>query len=224
MKRCYQCRRRKPLTEFYKQAAAADGLQAMCKKCTERNRKAFDAKCLAEGRATRSTLGRYALRMEVLLHYSAGDLRCACPGCTVTEFEFLALDHVNGGGAAHRREVGQSAVYQRLKQDGFPAGFRVLCHNCNASHGYYGYCPHTSPSEASARALLLTNKQRSEQKLLRYAAELSSRGLPVTLKVLKKEHGMPISFASTVRKRLLTTGQWPYEIATKFTPKCLKAS
>lgn len=29
-----------------------------------------------------------------------------------------------------------------LKRNDWPKGFRVLCHNCNSSLGYYGYCPH----------------------------------------------------------------------------------
>jgi hypothetical protein len=29
-----------------------------------------------------------------------------------------------------------------LKRNGYPKGFRVLCHNCNSARGLYGYCPH----------------------------------------------------------------------------------
>jgi len=28
---------------------------------------------------------------------------------------------------------------------GYPTGFRVLCHNCNQAIGLYGYCPHKTP-------------------------------------------------------------------------------
>lgn len=43
------------------------------------------------------------------------------------------------------KEIGQGidGIYRWLKDQGFPEGFRVLCHNCNQgreSNG--GICPH----------------------------------------------------------------------------------
>jgi hypothetical protein len=29
-----------------------------------------------------------------------------------------------------------------LITNGFPSGFRTLCHNCNMAKGLYGTCPH----------------------------------------------------------------------------------
>lgn len=68
--------------------------------------------------------------------------RCAC--CGETAIEFLTIDHVNGGGNVHRREVGKGrGVYADLERQGFPQdGYRVLCFNCNIARGFYGYCPH----------------------------------------------------------------------------------
>lgn len=79
------------------------------------------------------------LRMEVLQHYGA---QCAC--CGETEIKFLAIDHINGGGALHRREIGGSgkSIYYWLRDNDYPAGFQVLCHNCNVAKGFYGICPH----------------------------------------------------------------------------------
>lgn len=74
----------------------------------------------------------------VLAHYGG---RCAC--CGEAEPQFLALDHANGGGEAHRAEVGQGTkMVDWLIANDFPEGFRVLCHNCNQAIGYYGECPH----------------------------------------------------------------------------------
>lgn len=84
-----------------------------------------------------------ALKTEVLMAY--GGLRCSCVGCTITEFEFLSIDHIEGGGAKHRKEV--SHVYRWLKKNNFPPGFRNLCMNCNFSYGRYGYCPHQKALE-----------------------------------------------------------------------------
>jgi hypothetical protein len=70
------------------------------------------------------------LHREVLTHYSSGALACAL--CGESHFEFLALDHMNGDGASHRREVGVGPYQLRvLQKQGYPSGFRVLCHNCN---------------------------------------------------------------------------------------------
>ncbi len=89
------------------------------------------------------------LRMAALTAYSPGTPRCAC--CGTSYLEFLAIDHENGGGGAHRRQIGVAAgssFYRWLKTNGYPEGFRVLCHNCNASRGYYGYCPHETDQGA----------------------------------------------------------------------------
>ena len=57
-----------------------------------------------------------------------------CAGCGFDDAEVLEIDHVDGNGAAHRRELNCSAghqFYQWLKKQNFPPGFRVLCPTCN---------------------------------------------------------------------------------------------
>lgn len=84
---------------------------------------------------------RDRLREEVLTAYGY-----ACVCCGESRPEFLAIDHVNGDGAQHRREMRSRAMahlYRLLKKQGFPKDrFRLLCHNCNHALGLYGYCPH----------------------------------------------------------------------------------
>lgn len=70
---------------------------------------------------------------------------CAC--CGESTWEFLAIDHIDGGGGKHRRSLGimgggGAPFYRWLERQGFPSGFRVLCHNCNAASALYGKCPH----------------------------------------------------------------------------------
>jgi len=86
-----------------------------------------------------------ALRRERIISKYGG----ACVCCDETRREFLAIDHVNGGGAEHRREV-NGQVYAWLEKNGYPAGFRILCHNCNMSRGIYGFCPHETERKATA--------------------------------------------------------------------------
>lgn len=79
-----------------------------------------------------------ALRAATLEAYGS---KCACCGEATTEF--LAVDHVNGGGSAHRAHLGGRNIYLYLRNAGFPKDqFRLLCHNCNMARGLYGKCPH----------------------------------------------------------------------------------
>ncbi len=68
--------------------------------------------------------------------------KCVC--CGEDRLEFLTIDHVNGHGNQHRKEVGGSGAvfYRWLIKNDFPQGYQALCHNCNFSKSAYGYCPH----------------------------------------------------------------------------------
>jgi hypothetical protein len=84
-------------------------------------------------------------KMLVLRYYSDNNEPfCCC--CGEKHFEFLAIDHINGGGNKHRKQLGLksggASFYRWLIKNHFPAGYRVLCVNCNFSLGAYGYCPH----------------------------------------------------------------------------------
>ncbi len=82
------------------------------------------------------------LRREVLEAYGN---ECVC--CGETTPEFLALDHIYGGGTAHRREIGKGHIasqhfYSWVRQRGYPKDLRILCHNCNQAKGKDRLCPH----------------------------------------------------------------------------------
>lgn len=80
---------------------------------------------------------RRSLREQVIAKYGGC---CAC--CGENQFEFLAVDHVHGGGRKHRQTFDSGVRYHQWLLAEHREGFRVLCHNCNMSHGLYGYCPH----------------------------------------------------------------------------------
>ena len=89
------------------------------------------------------TKRRYVeMRDAVYLAYGGRVCRC----CGETEALFLSIDHVDNDGAKMRREVhGKSAMsfYRYLVKNSFPAGYQVLCMNCQV--GKYkngGTCPH----------------------------------------------------------------------------------
>ena len=85
---------------------------------------------------------RQETRREALAAYSDNPPFCAC--CKEHRLEFLSIDHINGGGRQERLATGVRGFqfYRWLKRNGFPKGYRVLCHNCNQSIGFYNYCPH----------------------------------------------------------------------------------
>ena len=88
-------------------------------------------------------------RLVCLIFYGGNPPKCAC--CNEAMYQFLGIDHINGGGNKHRKTLslsgkkstfGGQTVYRWLINNNFPDGFQVLCHNCNLAKGYYGECPH----------------------------------------------------------------------------------
>lgn len=81
-------------------------------------------------------------RETVLRHYAGGVLRCSC--CGLQPYEFLTLEHVNGGGRQHRQQphVRGGQLYHWLIRQNFPPGYDVLCYNCNCVKRVYDICPH----------------------------------------------------------------------------------
>jgi hypothetical protein len=85
---------------------------------------------------------KYGDKLRDAAFAAYGGPHCSC--CGEHRVEFLTIDHVNGGGAEHRREIGKSTrqLHLWLKRNNYPEGFRILCVNCNFSIGIRGYCPH----------------------------------------------------------------------------------
>jgi hypothetical protein len=93
-----------------------------------------------EVKARRAREQNARLRAQVIAGYGGA---CAC--CGERTPEFLALDHIDGNGHSYlpsgRRRTGVK-LYPQVIAEGFPTSYRLLCHNCNLSLGYWGYCPH----------------------------------------------------------------------------------
>jgi hypothetical protein len=87
---------------------------------------------------------RRRIKLEVLRYYGGA---CAC--CGEAEIAFLSIDHINGGGSDHRRQITGSrragdSMYRWLRRNGYPQGdYQVLCFNCNQGRFVNGgRCPH----------------------------------------------------------------------------------
>lgn len=78
------------------------------------------------------------LRRHVLNGYGAV---CVC--CGEDTYEFLTLDHVEGGGSQERRNGGRGRIaYREAKRNNFPPEYQVLCFSCNWGKGDGKFCPH----------------------------------------------------------------------------------
>ena len=127
---CRRCYARVYADPLYK-ARHRERLLAKSKEYYQRNR------------AQHNQYGRNArlrIRLEMLQAYGG---KCAC--CGETELVFLTLDHVEGGGRKHQRELGGSSddTARYLKSLGWPRdGYQILCFNCNYAKYRLGVCPH----------------------------------------------------------------------------------
>jgi len=79
----------------------------------------------------RSTTRSRRTRAEMIDAYGG-----KCVLCGETNHEFLTIDHVNGGGVQHRKNLGNrgrgTAFYFILKRQGWPQSeYRLLCYKCN---------------------------------------------------------------------------------------------
>jgi hypothetical protein len=86
----------------------------------------------------------YRTRIKNAVYAAYGGYRCAC--CGETEPSFLAIDHVDNDGYAHRKKIGFRGgigIYLWIVKNQFPPGFQVLCYNCNQGKRINGgICPH----------------------------------------------------------------------------------
>jgi hypothetical protein len=167
-RKCYTCGKQKPIQDFpqetskgcrecrqsgaaqkKKAARAAADYQQNKAGISVRNKewKASNApKYQSQQRAYRNQK-RLEIR-DMVLERMGG--KCAC--CGEREPLFLTIDHVNGGGAIHRRQIGKTDMWKWLYHNDFPEGFQILCFNCNAGkHRNGGRCPHEQLAESHCR-------------------------------------------------------------------------
>lgn len=85
----------------------------------------------------RATRNYYKNKKECLDHYKH---KCRCCGETI--FEFLTIEHINGGGRKHREENKITNMWLWLIKNKFPDGFEILCYNCNCGKRLNRICPH----------------------------------------------------------------------------------
>ena len=69
------------------------------------------------------------IKLEVFKYYSGLTIPKCCK-CGYDDIRALSIDHIDGGGAEHRRKLTHKNFYNWLIKNNYPKGFQVLCMNC----------------------------------------------------------------------------------------------
>lgn len=150
-RKCSKCGEIKPLKEFNKKG---NGHQPNCKECRSKFpsnnpvRKALMTKLWRERNIEHVRIHSkecYIKERDCIMNewYEAYGGRCAC--CGETNIKFLTVEHKNGDGQKHRKEVGTGiAMLKDLKKNNWPKDtIEMLCYNCNCGKSRNkGVCPH----------------------------------------------------------------------------------
>lgn len=140
-KKCPQCETvyEDPSSWFSKDKNRPSGLYPWCKPCV-RNKTAIHYQKNRIRVLERTSGNTQFLKLDVLQAY--GGPICVC--CGESHIVFLCIDHVGGGGSQHRKAIGHKGknFWRWLKNNGYPPGYRVLCHNCNMAIRWEKVCPH----------------------------------------------------------------------------------
>jgi hypothetical protein len=142
-KKCRKCGETKPINQFFRHGIEKDGYRARCKSCTTQEVRNYQNSNREKHLSTMANY-RHQARIDAVQHYGG---KSVC--CGETQPEFLAIDHVNGGGNKHQKQIKGMAIGIWLRKHNYPEGFRVLCHNCNMALGFLGHCPHNKTTSVA---------------------------------------------------------------------------
>lgn len=120
---CRVCEVEKPLEDFGEyQSHGIKKRRHQCRACLRPKMRQY---------TTESNARR---KLEVIQAYGG---HCAC--CGTEYLPHLTVDHIDGGGTQERRSS-TTNLYARLRAEGFPPGYQVLCFNCNFAKWAQGAC------------------------------------------------------------------------------------
>jgi hypothetical protein len=66
-------------------------------------------------------------KINIINHYTNGKM--SCQRCGFADCRALSVDHINGGGKQHLKEIGIK-FHRWIIKNNYPDGFQILCMNC----------------------------------------------------------------------------------------------
>jgi hypothetical protein len=145
MKKCRRCLKEKDFCFFTPERRNKDKCDSYCKDCRAELRRLYRINNPEKARQTtkieyarykkdkqEKSKNRHRVRKLIILNYYSKQT-LSCSKCGFSDIRALSIDHINGGGLKHRREIGLnggSGFYSWLIKNNFPEGFQVLCMNC----------------------------------------------------------------------------------------------
>ena len=144
-KECCRCKKPKRYNEFVKSNRSNSGIGSLCKKCNLEHvtkwKNKQDPKAEKERHGYVSAKWYEELKLRVISHYGGP---CYC--CGENRLAFLTLDHVDGGGLKHKKDINVvgSRFYKWLENNNYPEEVRLrsACMNCNFATRHNKICPH----------------------------------------------------------------------------------
>jgi hypothetical protein len=109
------------------------GFRILCQNCNHSYH--FYLGCPHNNKTKFPSLRTQRERDKVFTYY--GGKHPKCHFCGEDKWQFLSIDHMDGGGRLDRLKTGHNS-YRAIIKCGFPSRLQVLCHNCNLSKGYIG--------------------------------------------------------------------------------------
>jgi len=122
---CRQCQEDLPTEKFSK-------WRRVCKRCRHKNQWPRHYAKNKDQILEKGKKRTKANKLQVIDYYSNGTMKCN--RCNMNDIRVLTLDHINGGGNAHRKQVGNSTYFRLIQQykktNQWEDGYQVLCMNC----------------------------------------------------------------------------------------------
>lgn len=136
-KTCILCKEIKSIELFGKHKKSAGGIRSYCKNCA--NIKNAKWRKTHTGPVESIRLKR---KKMIVAHYTNNKM--CCSRCGFSDITALSVDHINGDGNKHRKEIESSGLHRWLIKNNMPIGFQILCMNCNfikrIENKEFGHC------------------------------------------------------------------------------------
>ena len=126
MKRCKDCHKDLPKSEYHKDKTNKDRLRTRCKGCRSKLAKSYWIKT-REKSSSKKRQGYERLRKNILNKYGN-----KCSSCSFGDWRALQVDHINGGGSTKRLQENRNwhKFYREVLEDKVGL-YQLLCANCN---------------------------------------------------------------------------------------------